>query len=192
MFFYFLLLFDKITLLSYNNLQGKIVMDDLENTYIFFAKRIQKALDNDDVDELALCAEVVDMRRIYFVEEDEETGKRIVKPVFVYAAEHAGIDSLTFLLNQSCDVNIKDTFGNTALLVAVSNERMDIVDFLLRQQGVDTLIQNAFGEDIHSLAQLNGDVKMQERLQKIVPTPVNSESTGFCVNPVYVESQFKN
>ena len=115
---------------------------------VLMAHRIQRAIDAGDVIDLQDCAAIMDVKRIFFVEMDEETERKLAKPILVYAAEHGSVDVVKFLLEVGCDINAQDTFGNTALLCAVENNRYELMKFLLRQPGIHIELSNFYGENI--------------------------------------------
>ncbi|MBQ8250917.1 MAG: ankyrin repeat domain-containing protein [Alphaproteobacteria bacterium] len=134
---------------------------------VLMAHRIQSAIDAGDIIDLQDCAAIMDVKRIFFVEMDEETERKLARPILVYAAEHGTVDVLKFLLEMGCDVNAQDTFGNTALLCAVENNRVEIVKYLLRQPGIQLEICNFYGENVFSIAALNDDEQIIEYLNMI-------------------------
>lgn len=134
---------------------------------VLMAHRIQSAIDAGDIIDLQDCAAIMDVKRIFFVEMDEETERKLARPILVYAAEHGTVDVLKFLLEMGCDVNAQDTFGNTALLCAVENNRVEIVKYLLRQPGIQLEICNFYGENVFSIAALNDDEQIMEYLNTI-------------------------
>ena len=121
------------------------------------AHRIQNAIDSGDVIDLQDCALIMDIKRIFFVEMDEETERKLARPILVYAADHGTVEVISFLLEMGCDINAQDTFGNTALLCAVENNRLEVVKFLLRQPGLHLEIANFYGENVFTIAELNHD-----------------------------------
>ena len=112
-------------------------------------------------------ASLLDVKRIFFVEMDEETERKLAKPILVYAAEHGSVDVVKFLLEVGCDINAQDTFGNTALLCAVENNRYELMKFLLRQPGIHVELANFYGENIFSIAALNNDEQIVEYLKTL-------------------------
>lgn len=134
---------------------------------VLMAHRIQSAIDAGDIVDLQDCAAIMDVKRIFFVEMDEETERKLARPILVYAAEHGTVDVIKFLLEMGCDVNAQDTFGNTALLCAVENNRVEIVKYLLRQPGIQLEICNFYGENVFSIAALNDDEQIMEYLNTI-------------------------
>ena len=132
-------------------------MQDLENAYLILARQFQRAIDNGDIVALRDTASLMDLYRLTFVEIDEDSGRKISKPVTVYAAEHASTEVMGFLLEEGCDINARDSFGNTPLMIAVAEERMDMITFLIRQPEIQTDVQNYYGETIASIARLNNN-----------------------------------
>ena len=61
----------------------------------------------------------------------------------------------------------QDTFGNTALLCAVENNRYELMKFLLRQPGIHVELANFYGENIFSIAALNNDEQIVEYLKTL-------------------------
>ncbi len=138
-----------------------------DNIQVLMAHRIQSAIDAGDLIELQDCAALLDVKRIFFVEMDEETERKLAKPILVYAAEHGSVDVVKFLLEVGCDINAQDTFGNTALLCAVENNRYELMKFLLRQPGIHVELANFYGENIFSIAALNNDEQITEYLKTL-------------------------
>ncbi len=138
-----------------------------DNIQVLMAHRIQSAIDSGDLIELQDCAALLDVKRIFFVEMDEETERKLAKPILVYAAEHGSVDVVKFLLEVGCDINAQDTFGNTALLCAVENNRYELMKFLLRQPGIHVELANFYGENIFSIAALNNDEQITEYLKTL-------------------------
>ena len=138
-----------------------------DNIQVLMAHRIQSAIDAGDLIELQDCASLLDVKRIFFVEMDEETERKLAKPILVYAAEHGSVDVVKFLLEVGCDINAQDTFGNTALLCAVENNRYELMKFLLRQPGIHVELANFYGENIFSIAALNNDEQIMEYLKTL-------------------------
>lgn len=128
-----------------------------DGVQILMAHRIQNAIDSGDVIDLQDCALIMDIKRIFFVEMDEETERKLARPILVYAADHGTVEVISFLLEMGCDINAQDTFGNTALLCAVENNRLEVVKFLLRQPGLHLEIANFYGENVFTIAELNND-----------------------------------
>lgn len=138
-----------------------------EQIQMMMAHRIQSAIDAGDLIDLQDCAAIMDVKRIFFVEMDEETERKLARPILVYAAEHGTVDVVQFLLEMGCDINAQDTFGNTALLCAVENNRIEIVKYLLRQPGVQLDICNFYGENVFSIAALNNDEMVMDYLKTV-------------------------
>ncbi|MBO7244950.1 MAG: ankyrin repeat domain-containing protein [Alphaproteobacteria bacterium] len=138
-----------------------------DNIQVLMAHRIQSAIDAGDLIELQDCAALLDVKRIFFVEMDEETDRKLAKPILVYAAEHGSVDVVKFLLEMGCDINAQDTFGNTALLCAVENNRYELMKFLLRQPGIHVELANFYGENIFSIAALNNDEQIMSHLKTL-------------------------
>ena len=53
-----------------------------DNLQVLMAHRIQSAIDAGDLIELQDCAALLDVKRIFFVEMDEETERKLAKPIF--------------------------------------------------------------------------------------------------------------
>lgn len=153
-----------------------------ENIQVLMAHRVQSAIDSGDLIELQDCASLLDVKRIFFVEMDEETERKLAKPILVYAAEHGSVDVVKFLLEMGCDINAQDTFGNTALLCAVENNRFELMKFLLRQPGIHVELSNFYGENIFSIATLNNDEQIVEYLKTIKIKKSNIAESVFQVN----------
>lgn len=153
-----------------------------DNIQMLMAHRVQSAIDSGDLIELQDCALLLDIKRIFFVEMDEETERKLAKPILVYAAEHGSVDVVKFLLEMGCDINAQDTFGNTALLCAVENNRFELIKFLLRQPGVHVELSNFYGENIFSIAALNNDEQIVEYLKMIKIQKSNIVESVFQVN----------
>lgn len=153
-----------------------------DNIQVLMAHRIQSAIDAGDLIELQDCALLMDVKRIFFVEMDEETERKLAKPILVYAAEHGSVDVVKFLLEMGCDINAQDTFGNTALLCAVENNRYELMKFLLRQPGIHVELCNFYGENIFSIAALNNDEQIVEYLKTIKVQKSNVAASVFLIN----------
>ncbi len=155
---------------------------DRDNIQVLMAHRIQSAIDAGDLIELQDCSLLLDVKRIFFVEMDEETERKLAKPILVYAAEHGSLDVVKFLLEVGCDINAQDTFGNTALLCAVENNRYELMKFLLHQPGIHIEISNFYGENIFSIAALNNDEQIMEYLKTIKVQKSDITESVFQVN----------
>ncbi len=153
-----------------------------DNIQVLMAHRIQSAIDAGDLIELQDCAALLDVKRIFFVEMDEETDRKLAKPILVYAAEHGSVDVVKFLLEMGCDINAQDTFGNTALLCAVENNRYELMKFLLRQPGIHVELANFYGENIFSIAALNNDEQIMSHLKTLKFQKSDMAESVFQVN----------
>ncbi len=148
-----------IILVWYDDGEIGMIEEEIERDKIqvLMAHRIQSAIDSGDVIDLQDCASIMDIKRIFFVEMDEETERKLARPILVYAAEHGTVEVIRFLLEMGCDINAQDTYGNTALLCAIENNRFEVMRFLLRQPGIHLEICNFYGENVFSIAELNND-----------------------------------
>lgn len=142
-------------------------MQDAENTYMMLAHRIQHAIDTDDVSDLRDCAELIEIKRMHFVEADENSERKIVKPISVYAAEHGSVEVMRLLLAEGCEINAQDSFGNTPLMMAVECDKIEMVRFLSKQSSVHLDMKNYYGETIHSIALLNKDAVVIQYLKEL-------------------------
>lgn len=132
-------------------------MQEIENAYLMLARQIQQAIDNDDLVALRDVSALMDLKRLSFVEADEDNGRKVAKPVTVYAAEHGSVDIMTFLLDEGCDVNARDSYGNTPLMCAVNANKTEMISYLIKQPNVQISIKNYYGETADSIAHLNND-----------------------------------
>lgn len=146
-------------------------MQEVENAYLMLARQVQQAIDNDDIVALRDVSALMDLKRLSFVEPDEDNGRKIAKPVTVYAAEHGSTDIMSFLLTEGCDINARDSYGNTPLMCAVNADRLPMISFLLKQPNVQVFMKNYYGETIGSIAYLNNDSEVIEYLSKL-PQPI--------------------
>lgn len=153
-------------------------MQDIENAYVRLAGQLQQAIDAGDFGALKDLSFLMNLSRITFVEPDEYNGRKVSKPIAVYAAEHGTVEIMSFLIEIGCDVNARDSFGNTPLMAAVSEDRFEMVVFLMKQPHVQKYIQNYYGETVSSIAWLNNNPKIVEYLEKnfIVGEGVSTQS----------------
>lgn len=142
-------------------------MQDTENTYVMLAHRIQQAIDIDDLIDLKDCAALIELKRIHFMEMDEEANRKVIRPITVYTAEHGSIDVMRFLLEEGADVNAQDSYGNTPLLTAVESNRIEMIRFLLKQPGIRPEIQNYYGETVNSVALMNKEQVVMDCLKEL-------------------------
>ena len=152
-------------------------MKEVENAYLMLARQVQQSIDNDDLIALRDVSALMDLKRLSFVEADEENGRKVAKPVTVYAAEHGSVDIMTFLLEEGCDINARDSYGNTPLMCAVNADRIDMIAYLLKQTNIQVSMTNYYGETIGSIAYLNNDTEIIEYLKKL-PQPIEAESAA--------------
>ncbi len=151
-------------------------MQEVENAYLILARQVQQSIDNDDLIALRDVAALLDLKRLSFVEPDEDNGRKVAKPVTVYAAEHGSVDVMTFLLDEGCDINARDSYGNTPLMRAVNADRIPMISFLLKQPNVQIFMKNYYGETIGSIAYLNNDSEVIEYLSNL-PQPIEIAPT---------------
>lgn len=87
---------------------------------------------------------------------------------FLICASHLGrLDIVQFLLNNGADTEIKNTFGNTALISASSQQdSFEIVKWLI-DKGANTKIKNKYGETSLIVAAGVGETKTVELLLPI-------------------------
>lgn len=142
-------------------------MQETENAYAALAHRIQQAIDMDDLVDLKDCADLVELKRIHFMEMDEEANRKVIKPIAVYTAEHGSIEAMRFLLKEGADINAQDSYGNTPLLTAVDSNRIEMIRFLSQQPGIHPEIRNYYGESINSIALLNKDAVVIAYLKEL-------------------------
>lgn len=141
-------------------------MQDIENAYVRLAGQLQQAIDAGDFGALKDLSFLLDLSRITFVETDETSGRKISKPVAVYVAEHGTVEMMSYLIDDGCDVNARDSFGNTPLMAAVSEDRFEMVVYLMKQPHVQKHIHNYYGETVSSIAWLNNNRRIVEYLEK--------------------------
>ena len=65
---------------------------------------------------------------------------------------------MAFLIKEGCNLNARDSFGNTPLMIAVAEERMDMITFLMHQPDIQIDVQNYYGETLASIAKLNNNI----------------------------------
>ncbi len=111
----------------------------------------QKAICEDDFQTVQKLTILMDFRKVVLLDETV-MGKPVHKSVLVFAAEHASVEMVEWLLKLGCSVNDLDSDGNTPLMAAVKMERLDMVRFLVKQPEVDFLCENKFRETALSLA----------------------------------------
>jgi ankyrin repeat protein len=70
-------------------------------------------------------------------------------------------------LQLGANVNARDAFGSTALILAAGAGKSDLVGVLL-SKGADPKVQNCHGDTAVSLAQFNGHRKLAQRLRSAV------------------------
>lgn len=151
-------------------------MQEIENAYMQLANQLQQAIDTGDLVLLKDLSFLLDLSRVTFVETDEDNSRKIVKPIMVYAAEHGTLDIVAFLIKDGCDINARDSYGNTPLMAAVTEERLDIVAFLMKHPQVQTQVSNHYGETVSSIAYLNNNREIMDYLKKNPPV---RETTPF-------------
>lgn len=158
-------------------------MQEIENAYMRLAGQLQQAIDTGDLVLLKDLSFLLDLSRITFVEADETSGRKIIKPVTVYAAEHGTPEIMDYLIKDGCDINAQDSFGNTPLMAAVASDRLDMMIFLMRQPQVQTRVFNRYGETMLSIASLYHNKEIMDYLKKNplsghqgLPLPVNDEA----------------
>jgi hypothetical protein len=77
-----------------------------------------------------------------------------------YAARHGDAELTNFLVTTfSPELDAKDKFANTPLLLAVANGHTDVAEHLIKA-GANSMKTNQFGESAASLAKANGDEKL--------------------------------
>ncbi len=146
-------------------------MQEVENAYLMLARQVQQSIDNSDLIALRDVSALLDLKRLSFVEADEDNGRKVAKPATVYAAEHGSIEIMEFLLEEGCDINARDSYGNTPLMCAVNADRINMISFLLKQPNIQIFMKNYYGETIGSIAYLNNDREVIEYLSKL-PQPI--------------------
>ncbi|MBQ9090628.1 MAG: ankyrin repeat domain-containing protein [Alphaproteobacteria bacterium] len=147
-------------------------MQEIENAYLMLARQVQRSIENDDLIALRDVSVLIDFKRLTFVEIDEENGRKVAKPITVYAAEHGSVDVMSFLLEEGCDINARDSYGNTPLMCAVGMDRIEMISFLLKQPNIQIFMKNYYGETIGSIAYLNNDTDVIAYLSKL-PQPID-------------------
>ncbi len=150
-------------------------MQEVENAYLMLARQVQQSIDNDDLIALRDVSALMDLKRLSFVEADENNGRKVAKPVTVYAAEHGSVEIMSFLLEDGCDINARDSYGNTPLMCAVNADRIDMVAYLVKQPNIQISMKNYYGETAGSIAYLNNDKDVIEYLKKL-PCPIEVAS----------------
>ncbi len=151
-------------------------MQEIENAYMQLANQLQQAIDTGDLVLLRDLSFLLDLSRVTFVENDENCTRKIIKPITVYAAEHGTLEIMAFLIKDGCDINARDSYGNTPLMTAVNEERLDIVAFLMKLPQVQTQVSNHYGETVSSIADLNHNQEIMDYLKKNPPV---RETTAF-------------
>lgn len=63
------------------------------------------------------------------------------------------------LLNHNCNVNLQDSYGDTALHDAIGKEDLDIIDALCTQESVDFTLLNKRGFNVLHHAALKGNAQ---------------------------------
>ncbi len=155
-------------------------MTDKKDITEVLARRIQQAIETDDLTELRECLEHRDFRDVNFLDMDEDTNRRLIKPLTVYTAEKGSVEALTILLEHGLDANDRDSLGNTPLLVAVAQERAAMVRFLLAHPSVHADVTNYYGEDIYSIAQLNQNKEILACVETVPEAePIDPQSAHF-------------
>ncbi len=162
-------------------------MQEVENAYLMLARQVQRSIENDDLIALRDVSVLIDLKRLSFVEIDEENGRKVAKPITVYTAEHGSVEIMTFLLEEGCDVNARDSYGNTPLMCAVASDRIEMISFLLRQPNIQIFMKNYYGETIGSIAYLNNDAEVIAYLSKLtqavdISPALSSEANGVSTN----------
>ncbi len=155
------------------------------------ARRIQQAIETDDLAELRDCLNHRDFREINFLDWDEDTNRRLIKPLTVYTAEKGSVEALQILLEHGCDPNAFDSLGNTPLLIAVAQERLAMIRFLLAHPAVHVDAVNNYGEDIYSIALLNQNKEILACVETIPEAlPIDPQSAHFRFSPEGTQDVF--
>ena len=61
------------------------------------------------------------------------------------------------LIRHKCDVNMRDSYGDTALHDTIAKDNKDIVDLLVSAPGVDLTLKNQRGFNVLHHASLKGN-----------------------------------
>ncbi len=160
-------------------------MQEIENAYMQLANQLQQAIDTGDLVLLKDLSFLLDLSRVTFIEIDEECSRKIIKPITVYAAEHGTPEIIAFLIKDGCDINARDSYGNTPLMTAVNEERLDIVAFLMKHPQVQTQVSNNYGETVSSIAYLNNNREIMDYLKKNPP----ARETNAFQKPVFFDKK---
>jgi ankyrin repeat protein len=70
----------------------------------------------------------------YFSWADEIKGRGPLNQEWEEAVHRGDLDHLGRLMREGMDVNARDRYGQTALMIAAKNGQSDLVDFLLKQR----------------------------------------------------------
>ncbi|MBQ3117853.1 MAG: ankyrin repeat domain-containing protein [Alphaproteobacteria bacterium] len=145
-----------------------MTMQGVENAYMLLAHQLQSAIDNNDMIVVKDLSALLDIRRIHFVEMNEETDRKISKPVEIYVAEHGSVAVMEFILDIGGNVNARDSDGNTPLMIAVNEERKDMISFLLKQPDIQVFIKNNYGETAETIARFTNDDDIISSLNSVL------------------------
>jgi ankyrin repeat protein len=75
-------------------------------------------------------------------------------------------DTLRLLLDKGVDINSKNRYGYTLIMVATSTNNIDIFKFLL-ERGADTRLPNLKGENVIMYAKRKGHVEIVRMLEDL-------------------------
>ncbi len=77
---------------------------------------------------------------------------------FFTAAEYGDLQTLGIFLERGIDVNTLNTFGNTVLIEAARRNKVDVVRFLVRVEGIDLNVRDRFNKTALDHAYKNSEV----------------------------------
>ncbi len=103
----------------------------------------------------------------------------------IFAAAQNMIDAAFFLISKGANINLRDDYNRTPLLVALRNKNYEMVEFLVEQRQLDPdLIGTGGNTPLHMITRdgdLQGVMKLVENCKALVQRRNNNEENVlFC------------
>eukprot|EP00123_Amoebidium_parasiticum_P019447 comp25649_c0_seq1/m.47017 comp25649_c0_seq1/g.47017 ORF comp25649_c0_seq1/g.47017 comp25649_c0_seq1/m.47017 type:complete len:445 (-) comp25649_c0_seq1:708-2042(-) len=103
---------------------------------------------------------------------------RLEETVPLHVAVKQGVDIVSVLINKGVDPNVRDSDGNTPLIVAVENDVVPVVSYLSSFAHVDLDMRNNNGETALHITVQNGKVAMTEQLKRMGANKEVADNNG--------------